>query len=137
MTNRLNQPIEYGLKKVNLPLIIVDINGHNACFLIDTGATLNLIDKRVYEHFKELLKKVGNISQIGIDGILNEAERVEISFKFENYPFTSLFTIFDTSKAFDRVEKESGIQIHGVLGNEFLLEHKWIIDYEKLSVFSK
>jgi len=32
------------------------------------------------------------------------------------------------------VQDETGIQIHGVLGVQFLIENKWIIDFEQMRV---
>ena len=42
--------------------------------------------------------------------------------------------IMDATSAMAQVQEETGIQIHGILGIQFLLEHKWIIDFEKRTV---
>jgi len=141
MKQNITYPLSHGLSKTGLPLIAVEMNDQNICFLLDSGATLNLLDKRVYDYFnKDKLneaKATSIISNFGIDGIETEAPRVEQIFKFENGLFKTKFTIFDTSSAFNKVEEESGIQIHGILGNEFLLENEWILDFQKLSVYSQ
>jgi len=141
MKEKITYPINYGLSKTGLPLIAIEMEGNNLCFLMDTGATLNLLDKRVYEHFsKDQMKEpkpVDTITNFGIDGIETKAPRVEQIFKFENGLFKTKFTIFDTSTAFNKVEEESGIQIHGILGNEFLLENEWILDYQKLAIYNQ
>jgi len=141
MLKKITYPLNYGLSKTGLPLIAVELQGKNLCFLIDTGATLNLLDKRVYDYFNDKLPHQLNKSlktaNFGIDGIETNAKRAEIEFLFESYTFTTKFTIFDISIAFDKVEEESGIQIHGILGNEFLLENEWIIDYDKKVISHK
>lgn len=141
MKKKITYPINYGLSKTGLPLIAVEMEGNNLCLLVDTGATLNLLDKRVYDHFnKDQLNESitdNTISNFGIDGVETKAHRVEQNFQFENCLFKTSFTIFDTSIAFDKVEQESGIQIHGILGNEFLLENKWILDFQKLAIYNQ
>ena len=81
-------------------------------------------------------KAANKISNFGIDGIETKAPRVVRNFIFENCSYNTKFTILDASNAFDKVEEESGLQIHGILGNEFLIENEWVIDFEKRTVYS-
>ncbi len=138
MKQQIAYPLNFGLNKTGLTLIAVEMEGEILCLLVDTGATLNLLDKRVYEHFNKCNSHesihTNTISNFGIDGVEKAAKRAELNFSFEDNLFTTKFTIFDASTAFDKVEEESGIQIHGILGNEFLLENEWIIDFEKQAV---
>lgn len=129
MTNKY--PLNYALSKTGLPLIAVSIYNKNICLLIDTGSTMNLIDKKVHEYFKDKISVVSSSELIGIDGIKQSAERVNLNFTFEDTQYSTQFTIFDTSLVFHQIEKDSNIQIHGIIGNEFLVENEWIIDYEK------
>lgn len=136
MNNKINCHISYGLKQTGLPLIIVEINKQNLCLLLDTGANKNLIDQRVYEFFKNQTEMVGSSSIFGLDGNKQDTPIIKLSFIFENHSFTTKFNIFDSSKAFGAIEKEVDIQIHGILGNEFFIENEWVIDFEKLTVYS-
>ena len=141
MKQKVTYPLNHGLTKTGLPLIAVEMNDQYICFLLDSGATLNLLDKRVYDYFnKDKLnetKVATKISNFGIDGIETEVHRVEQNFKFENCLFKAKFSIFDSAAAFDKVEEESGIQILGILGNEFLIENEWILDYQKIMLYSE
>ena len=38
------------------------------------------------------------------------------------------------SAYFKDIEVESGIQVHGLLGTDFLLENKWIVDFNELTI---
>lgn len=140
MKQQIEYPINYGLSKAGLPLIAVEMEGNNLCLLVDTGSTLNLLDKRVYDHLSKDKLDVSltsdTISNIGINGIEFKTPRAKLLFKFEECFFKTKFTIFDTSIAFNKVEEESGIQIHGILGNEFLIENGWVINFEKLTINS-
>lgn len=33
-----------------------------------------------------------------------------------------------------QIQEETGVQIHGVLGTQFFMENKWIVDFDKLIV---
>lgn len=127
--------ISYGLKKVNLPLIIVLVADNNLCFLLDTGATNNLIDQRAYDYLKGQVEELNEGAMIGIDGTKKFTPKIKLSFAIEGQAYTSIFHVFDLAKAFDVIEKESGLQIHGIFGSVFFLEHGWIIDFEKKMVY--
>lgn len=128
-------PLAHGLQKVGLPLILTSGKLKNICFLIDTGATHNCLFDFVYEHFKEEFKLLEDSSGVmGIEGHYKECPTIKATFNFEEKDYTSVFVVLDASDAVKQVQKESGIQIHGVLGIQFLIENKWIIDFENLAV---
>lgn len=123
-----------GLQKTGLPLII---SSDNLCFLIDTGSTHNTLFGFVYEHFKDRFKVLEErCNIIGIDGVQHEAPTIEATFNFEGMNYTSYFAVLNASEAVMQVQEETGVQIHGVLGTLFLVENKWIVDFEQLTIKS-
>lgn len=119
------------LSKFGLPLLIVKAQAKNLCFLLDTGSNINALDKRVVEFF-QLSKGTAQQQQFGIDGTLRTTNVVEMTFSLEEREYKADFSVMDLSSAFGKVEEESGIQIHGLLGCSFMEQQKWVLDFEKL-----
>lgn len=128
-------PLAFGLQKTGLPLIVTSGKLKNLCFLIDTGATHNSLFSFVYEHFKNEFKTLGKTQNLmGIEGHYKETPVIEATFNFEGTDYTSTFSVLDATDAIAQVQAETGVQIHGVLGIQFLVENKWIIDFDRLAI---
>ena len=130
-------PLTLGLQKSGLPLILTSGELKNICFLIDTGSTHNILFDFVYNHFKDEFNILNNTQLLmGIEGHYKETPIIEATFNFEGMDYTSTFSILEANEAIRQVQDETGVQIHGVLGIKFLLENKWIVDFEKLEIKS-
>jgi len=134
--NNFSFPLAFGLKKTGLPLIIVDVNGHNVCLLLDTGSNKNLLNQKVYDFFRDHAQPSGQQELFGLDGNAQHNTTVEMKFIFEGQEYSADFIVVDTERAFDQIQTESGIQIHGILGNEFFCLNKWIIDFDQCRVYA-
>lgn len=131
-------PLTLGLQKTGLPLILTSGKLKNFCFLIDTGATHNVLFTYVFEHFKNEFRMLDEHQSImGIEGHYKETPVIEATFNFEGGDCTSKFSVLDATEAIAKVQEETGVQIHGILGIEFLFENKWIIDFSRLEVCTK
>lgn len=124
-----------GLPQVGLPLLIVKAQAKNLCFLLDTGSNINVLDRRVAGFF-QLSGGTDKQRQFGIDGELQTTDVVELAFSLEEQEYKANFSVMDLSSAFGKIEEESGIQIHGLLGCSFMEQQKWILDFEKLCLFT-
>lgn len=117
-----------------LPLITVDIKRNNLCFILDTGSTCSLIDSTVIEYFKDIIEPVGDYYISGIEGTKHKVDMITLPFTFEGQVYKPKFCVKPLLDAFKGIEDESGIQVHGLLGTDFLLENKWIIDFKELKI---
>lgn len=127
-------PIEYSLNKLGLPLIVTS-SKPNLCFLIDTGATHNIMFSYVYEEISQYFSALQDISCLmGIEGSQQEVSQVEAIISFDDKESRVTFSVMDANAAILQIQKESGIQIHGILGIPFLTQNKWILDFNNLSV---
>jgi hypothetical protein len=131
-----NIPLHYSLNRVGLPLIITS-SKPTLCFLIDTGASHNVLFSFVYaelQHLFSALEPKDKTILMGIDGSPNKVSQVKGTIAFEGKQSEVKFSVMDATKAIYKVQKESGIQIHGILGIPFLVENKWILDFDKLNI---
>lgn len=127
-------PIEYSLNKLGLPLIVTS-SKPNLCFLIDTGATHNIVFSYVHEEISQYFSVLQDISCLmGIEGSQQEVSQVEAIISFDDKESRVTFSVMDANAAILQIQKESGIQIHGILGIPFLTQNKWILDFNNLSV---
>lgn len=67
---------------------------------------------------------------MGIEGIEKSVMQVDATLSFEDKNITTIFSILDATDAVIQVQKECGIQIHGILGIPFLTQNKWILDFK-------
>lgn len=130
----MKHQLQYPLGKVGLPLIVTS-SQPNLCFLIDTGATHNVIFSFVLESIKDSASFVDSSNTImGIEGNSTEVPQIEMSLDFQDIQSKSIFSILDANNVISKIQKESGIQIHGILGIPFLIENEWIIDFKQLTI---
>lgn len=127
-------PIEYILTKLGLPLIVTS-SKPNLCFLIDTGATHNIVFSYVYEEIPQYFSALQDTSCLmGIEGTQQRTNQIEATISFDDKESRVTFSVMDANAAILQIQKESGVQIHGILGIPFLTQNKWILDFNTLSV---
>ena len=126
--------LSYGICKTKLPIILVEIEDKYLCFILDTGSTCSLIDRSVVEYFKDIVEPVGDYCISGIEGTKHKVDMITLPFNFEGQVYKPRFCVRPLLDAFKSIEDESGIQVHGLLGTDFLLENQWIVDFRTLTL---
>ena len=126
--------LSHGLTSIGLPTIPVEVNNKKLCFILDSGSTCSLIDSTVVEYFKDIVEPVGDYCISGIEGTKHKVDIVTLPFNFEGQIYKPKFCVKPLLDAFSSIEEESGIQVQGLLGTDFLLENKWIIDFKELKI---
>ena len=126
--------LSYGICKTKLPIILVEIEDKYLCFILDTGSTCSLIDSSVVEYFKDIVEPVGDYCISGIEGTKHKVDMITLPFNFEGQVYKPRFCVRPLLDAFKSIEEENGIQVHGLLGTDFLLENQWIVDFRTLTL---
>lgn len=94
----MEQDLRWSIAKTGLPLISVELttydgNKGNLCFLIDTGATINIIYKFVCKHFtKSFIELEGSSSLIGFEGEEHKTQYGGITFQLEEKEYSRVLT---------------------------------------------
>ena len=132
-------PLHTGLVKAGMPLIISSKGPNkeikNLCFLIDTGSTHNILFSYVYEFVKDDIKPLNTQHNLmGFEGKSQQGKMVEVNLSFEEKDYKIPMVIIDANAAMGKIHKDCGIQIHGILGMSFLLEHHWTLDFKNYIV---
>lgn len=124
----------YGLNSTRLPIILVGVKGERLCFILDTGSTCSLIDSDVVEYFRDMVEPIGDYCISGLEGTKHKVDMITLPFNFEGQVYKPKFCVKPLLNAFKGIKEDSGIQVHGLLGTDFLLENKWIINFDKLDI---
>ena len=132
----IRHSLYHGLNQTKLPIIVVEIEDKLLCFILDTGSTCCLIDSNVVEYFKDIVEPIGDYCISGIDGTKHKVDVVTLPFSFEGQSYNPNFCVKPLLEAFKDIETESGIQVHGLLGTDFLVKNKWILDFDKLIIMT-
>ena len=119
---------------VDLPIITFKNNGKKFNFLLDTGANFSTLN---HSNLKDLsyldLDDVGTYS--GVDGIESESSFVMMDVSYNDKVYTDMFQVIDLDAAFDSIKAESGITLHGILGNSFFQKYKYVLNFDELVAY--
>ena len=113
------------MELTDLPIVTFYSGKKKLNMLLDTGSTDNIISK---EHLESVyFTQTGEKRPVfGKDGIITYDEVVNTTISYSGLKFDVTVLSTDMKEAFDIIKKESGVTIHGILGNNFLNKiHKY------------
>ena len=119
-----------------LPVVTFINNGNKFNFLLDTGASLSIIDSNIVDKLKNTPTE-GKGTVFGMEGNKVDVTYTDIILEYKNKKFTENFQIVDMKTAFDGVKKETGVTVHGILGSSFLQNNKYVLDFKELIAYNK
>ncbi len=127
--------IQNTIDKANLLLISVQIWEYKLVFDIDTGATYNIIFDYVYNQLKEGFVDMGkSINMFGIEGKRTDNKTVKADLEFDKTILTTEFQVVDAMDAVTNFQNDFGIQLHGILGVQFLKDNNCVIDFANKTI---
>lgn len=125
-----------------LPIITFMCGKKKLNFMLDTGSTHSHISSEVRASLSddEITETSPDnvIDVIGFTGERRTQGSILISLKYKDteYP-TEVFVSESLTKAFEDLKVSEGIQLHGILGNDFFNMYDYIIDFKEYIVHSK
>lgn len=125
------------LDLTDLPIITVYQGSKRFNFLIDTGATKSIFDSTQISSLITY-KDIDEISYVmGIEGNKSIVRNISISFYRNELKFNSTFQVVDMAKVFSNIKQETGVSLHGILGNDFFVKYKYVIDFKEFIAYIK
>ncbi len=119
-----------GIQKLSMPLLNVRIDDTTITFLIDTGATHNVIASFVYEQLKHCFTLLNETNKfMGVEGIYQETPYASTTLILDDMKIKTIFSVIDMNETVIKLQDETGLQLHGLLGIPFLMDNKCIIDF--------
>lgn len=117
--------------------VITFYNGNTKInLLLDTGSSLNVINSKIVESLVYTkLESSGTV--YGMEGNTIDVEYISMNITRDNDSYSSIFQVVDMQKAFDNIKEEYGVQIHGILGNSFFKDYKYILNFDEFVAYSK
>ena len=120
----------------DLPVITFICGEKKLNFLLDTGSNKSYINKDIAKDIPyTLLNGTEEVISASGEYIPSELGVIEITYK--DQLFKTEVNIMDLSGSFESIKKESGVQIHGILGNIFFQKYKYVLDFESLVAYMK
>lgn len=118
-----------GLDLTELPIVTFYQGSKKLHFLLDTGSNISYINKDVLDSIDaEDLNE--SSSTFGVEGSGVETHHYMIEIGYKDQKFREEFGAVDLTSAFGAIEKESGIKLHGIIGNRFFEKYKYILDFK-------
>lgn len=124
----------------DLPVITLTNNGVALNFLIDTGSNISHICSSAASLIELQYTKSDVNREIAGLGALNQGDAV-CSAKFKDVLSREYEIELSISKELEEttkyIKKNTGVEIHGLLGTDFLQNYKYVIDFKTLEVYVK
>lgn len=126
------------LDLTELPVVTFIGNEKKLNFLIDTGANNSIINESVVNSMKLNTETFEGIETNTAGGniVLNKVVNLEIKYD-DRRIYNECFLVANLDEAFSSIKGDTGVTIHGILGNKFFANHKYIIDFDALALYIK
>lgn len=133
---KVKMSFKESMNLTELPVITFYNESTKLNFLLDTGSNECVINSKIIDSLNYTkLDKKGSV--FGMEGNSIDIDYISIDFTYNNKSYSSSFQVVDMQDAFDRVKQESGVTIHGILGNLFFEKYKYVLDFKELAAYTK
>lgn len=136
--NKYNSSISFkeSMDLVELPVVTFKQGNKKLNFLLDTGSNYSTINERILLELKHrILPETQDI--FGMDGNPVACLMCEIPLSYKKKNFNESFSVYDLNKSFEIIKTDSGVTIHGILGNRFFEKYKYVLDFKDMVAYTK
>ena len=123
-----------GFNLTDLPIVTFTQGEEKLNFLLDTGSNKSLINASIVNKLNHIPLK-SDSTMFGVEGNYTKVEVAVISLFYNNIEYANDFMIANLDKPFSNIKRESGVTIHGILGNNFFVRNKSILNFEEMKAY--
>lgn len=139
----LSKKVGFSLKEtmtdIGIPIVTLKNGGKEFNFILDTGSDISHIDSNIKDSLSNIEEVEGdNLTVTTANGSVegnNNWIRVPLNYKKQS--FIEDFMPLDLHDSFEVLREDTGIQLHGILGNTFLRKYRYVLDYVDLVAYTK
>lgn len=121
------------------PIVQAQVAGSTIYMILDTGASRTVVNRELLEELPRMNQPHQEAFAAGINAQQLKVEQVQIpTIQIGDYTFTEMVVFAtDLQAVSDLYEQMAGIRIDGLLGCDFLENHKAVVDFKKRSILLK
>ena len=128
--------ISRSLELLGLPLIRFEKDGKTLRFLLDTGASMNLIKREVIDHFSHDAEQLPHKTQYyGIDNVCHETNLYSFAFKLGDFEYCEIFQEMQNADALTFELEDGPLEVHGILSSQFFIKYRACFSYDTMEMF--
>lgn len=125
------------LDLTDLPVVTFSCKGNKVNMLLDTGSNNSFISGEAAKSHKGNFIE-NNIETVGLGGSTTSNNACKLIFNYNNEDYDVTLIVSDQlTDSFKEIKKATGVQLHGILGVDFLTEHKYILDFAEKIAYHK
>ena len=128
VVHKANKSFKKSIRNTTLIIMPFKINNKIYNFIIDTGASMSMINECIIEELNAELLEKGKPAY-GIDGEIKESKATRLNLEYEGKSYNCLFNVQNVTPFVKNVKDETGVEVAGLIGNNFLMQHECCIDF--------
>lgn len=116
-------------------MAIVTTDDKKFCFLVDTGASFNVLLKEAYSEDEEAFSRSGKSDYLlGVDGMPQHVFIVNGEISLGGHNFSTEFAVMNSTESLRSLMIISGQQFDGALSADFFMCNGLVIDFRECSI---
>lgn len=123
---------------LNVPIISFLCNGKKLHFLLDSGSSYSHISPEAVTLVNGNVEETETLQTISAGGALNNGSHCVLKLEYNGELYVSDFIVTEQiTQQLETIKRDFNIEMHGVLGGDFLSRYDYVIDFKELVAYSK
>lgn len=130
--------IKESIDLVHIPVVTFQEGDLKLNFLLDSGSTNSHVSASCAKTLIGTPINIENFNYSTSTGTDTLSKMIESVLEYKNSQFkVNLLVNENLDNVFTEIKEKNGVQLHGILGSDFLKEHKYVLDFSELAAYHK